>query len=657
MIKTILILILISSNLFSQELYRVFFTDKGPQSENTFEPVLENLSDQAWNRRAKMTNNTVIHFLEEDRFIYRSYVDSVNSITGNILLELNWNNYVVTRIDSQDVELIESFTFVDRLVPIKSRRAFGNSSHEIDFLQEYVMESFRYGGSEAPLEALNVLELHSKGFNGQGVTIGFIDSGYDWIDDPIFEGINVVAERDFIFGDDVTANQEGDRGNQDHHGTAVLSLVSGYLQDTLIGIANQANVVIAKTEDLRSETHIEEDYFAAAVEWMDALGVEIINSSLGYRYFNQGQENYEYEDMDGRSTIVSDIVNKAAARGILFFTSAGNDGKKGERSLISPAEADSVISVGAIRLDVDSVANFSSRGPRVDDVIYPKIVAPGVSILAAAPSSSTNTVIRANGTSFASPLAAGATSLYLGAFKNIPTWEIRQKLYQSCHRYEDQDSDYGYGMPDIQKMFDESGIAISYPSYYPIEDSKMRVVFYTHSKVEINDLRIIAANGVVHTVNPGIEDDQYYADIHFDYFIDNQFDYMIASSDGESEFNLPIQNTYQILINGKNNYLSVQLDSTFIQRGVDPTIFPTSVNEKKTFNYVAYQASVLNFSVGNKYSDAEVYIYDLLGNLVFKEKRRIMDHNQIDINLRSGLYLLVVNTGIEIYSDKFSTTR
>ena len=146
--------------------------------------------------------------------------------------------------------------------------------------------------------------VHSKNINGNEVIIGILDTGFDWKLHNSLKDRNVIAEYDFIFDDSVTANQPGDSPSQDSHGTYVFSIIAGFADSILIGPAYNSSFILAKTEDVRSETHIEEDNYAAALIWMESLGVDITTSSLGYNIFDSGY-SYNYSDMDGRTTIVT----------------------------------------------------------------------------------------------------------------------------------------------------------------------------------------------------------------------------------------------------------------------------------------------------------------------------------------------------------------
>ncbi len=185
---------------------------------------------------------------------------------------------------------------------------------------------------ELQLHRMNLSHIpavHDMGITGEGVRIGILDTGFDWENHISLSGRTVIAEYDFVYNDFETANDEFDESFQQHnHGTSVFSIMAGFDEGNLIGPAFNSEFVLAKTEYLPKEIHAEEDNYAAALEWMDSIGVDITSSSLGYSYGfeDYGEVSYTYEDMDGKTTIVTKAAELAFDRGIVVITSAGNEG-------------------------------------------------------------------------------------------------------------------------------------------------------------------------------------------------------------------------------------------------------------------------------------------------------------------------------------------
>jgi serine protease AprX len=304
-----------------------------------------------------------------------------------------------------------------------------------------------YGAMYNQLAMLKIPQVHGLGITGKNVRIGIVDTGFKK-SLPAFQRIlaegRLIGERDFVFGDDDTDDDSSESSLAfATHGTGCWSQIGAYIEDEMIGAAYDAQFAIAKTEDIRSETRIEEDNFVAAVEWFDSLGVDVVSSSLAYLDFDGAENDYHFEDLDGNSTMVAQICNWADSRGMIIVTAIGNEGP-GESSLWSPADAEGVISVGSVDSEM-RVSYFSSRGPTADGRIKPDIVALGQSCALAA----LNGGLRyGTGTSFATPQIAGGIALLRSAF---PAWrrEDIMAAFQKHSQEKEKSNEIGWGVPDF----------------------------------------------------------------------------------------------------------------------------------------------------------------------------------------------------------------
>jgi hypothetical protein len=299
-----------------------------------------------------------------------------------------------------------------------------------------------YGPSEMPYRQLGLRPLTDAGVNGAGVRIAILDAGFNTLD-PAFSGVTVTAQRDFVFGDSIVRDEADDQPGAQSHGTAVWSLFAGLVPGRLVGIARGASYLLAKTEDIRSETRVEEDHYVAALEWADSIGVDIVSSSLGYLVFDNGFA-YTPSQLNGDVAVTTVAADSAAARGILVVTAAGNNGQGGFRTIITPGDADSVITVGA----EDSLGNitaFSSRGPTADGRLKPDLTAPGLDVCAVAGTS----LARLAGTSFATPLIAAASALVKQLHPGIGPVALRAALRAQGNNRTAPDSIRGWGRPDV----------------------------------------------------------------------------------------------------------------------------------------------------------------------------------------------------------------
>jgi len=303
------------------------------------------------------------------------------------------------------------------------------------------------GPSEMPYRQLHLRPLTDQGVNGTGVRIAILDAGFNTTN-PAFNGITVTAQYDFVYHDSVVRNQSADDStfNAAFHGTAVWSLFAGDVPGRLHGIARGATYLLAKTEDVRSETRVEEDNYVAALEWADSIGVDIVSSSLAYLIFDNGF-SYTPSQLNGDVAVTTVAADKAAQRGILVVTAAGNEGP-GSRSIWTPADGDSVLAIGA-EDSLGNIAVFSSRGPTADGRIKPDFTAPGVAVCVVTDIGHVN---RLDGTSFATPLLAASAALIKQLQPTLTPIGLRTAFRNVASNRATPDTIRGWGRPDVSAV-------------------------------------------------------------------------------------------------------------------------------------------------------------------------------------------------------------
>ncbi|HUC41701.1 MAG TPA: S8 family serine peptidase [Gemmatimonadales bacterium] len=300
------------------------------------------------------------------------------------------------------------------------------------------------GPSEMPYRRLRLRPLTDQGIDGTGVRIGIFDTGFE-TGNPAFNGITVTAKRDFVYGDTVVRNQTHDDTvfTASSHGTATWSLFAGQVAGRLHGIARGSTFLLAKTEDVRTETRVEEDNYVAALEWADSIGVDIVSSSLAYLSFDNGF-SYTPSQLNGDIAVTTVAADMAAQRGILVVTAAGNNGPD-SRSIWTPADGDSVLAIGA-EDSLGTIAFFSSRGPTADGRIKPDFTAPGEAVCAV---TGNGQVRRLDGTSFSTPIVAASAALLKQMHPTLAPMDIRMAFRKSATRSASPDTVYGWGRPDV----------------------------------------------------------------------------------------------------------------------------------------------------------------------------------------------------------------
>ena len=429
--------------------YWVQFTDKTGTPFSLDQP-LEFLSQRALDRRQRFD----IPIVEQDLPVMPVYVDSLRQLGLQILATSRWFNAVtVYSMDQELIDTLGQLTFVRQVKSMKQPSI--NRSLENKFNIETTVDIgndtesdttlLDYGQGSWQIGMLNGHILHNQGYQGQDMVIAVLDAGfYNAHTNPAFDSLwknnQILGTWDFVTRSPVQFNQH-------RHGSQVLSVMGSNMPGRLVGSAPKASFYLLRTEDANVEFLVEEDYWVAAAEFADSAGADLINSSLGYSRFDSTYMDHTYADMDGNTTRISIGADIAASKGILVVTSASNEGATDWHFITAPADADSVLTVGA----VDSLgfyASFSSTGPTFDGRVKPNIAAQGQQT---AISATDGTVIRGNGTSFSSPLMCGLAACLWQTNRSVSPAELIHIIEQSASQATRPDSLLGYGIPDLGK--------------------------------------------------------------------------------------------------------------------------------------------------------------------------------------------------------------
>ena len=409
--------------------YRVWvYFDKKDKSKVT------KLDPAAIKRRVKHNIFTATKY---DYNIQEEYIRKLVEVGAEIKNQSRWLNAVSLIVDSNELELIQKLSFVKKIEPVrqhKKKKAIQTVENQI-----LVNRDIDYGSSFNQIEQINCHIPHIAGYYGQGVRVLYIDTGFE-LNHEAYDSLNLIGQYDFINNDQNAANETDQEilENQDDHGTLCLSVMAGYSPGSLIGPAFKSEYLLAKTEIMAEEIQQEEDNYIAALEWGESLGADIACASLGYLDW------YSYEDLDGNTAATTKAIDIASGLGVLCVNSAGNEGNDPWYHIITPADADSVLSVGAVDAN-DIIANFSSRGPTFDGRIKPEVCAMGVSTYCVR-SNTENIYRNASGTSFSAPLAAGAAAVVMSANPEWTNMQVREALMMTASQFNSPDNEYGYGI-------------------------------------------------------------------------------------------------------------------------------------------------------------------------------------------------------------------
>ena len=459
----------------------IFFRDKGPaklvKSAAAEREAAWRLSERAIQRRLKVRRPE--NLLDEaDLAVYPAYLDSLARLGIRPVVVSRWLNGISAYLTADQVARISRLPFVKAVQPVRKLSVPKPVLPPPDLPQKQLApleHVYEYGFSQIQNELVNVPVLHDAGIIGKGVIVGMLDTGFNVADHPAFQHLQVLGEYDFVFGDSVTADEpDKDLKGAQTHGTQTLSVIAGFDPGNLIGPAFAAQFYLSKTEDIRSETPVEEDFWAAGIEWMEARGIDVASSSLGYRDFDNPQDSYGYEDMDGQTTVVTRAAQLAAERGVVVVNSAGNEGRTSWRYIIAPADGRDVIAVGAVT-SAGVRAGFSSIGPTYDGRIKPDVMALGVNVYTALPAKQTP-YTSASGTSFSCPMVAGIAALMLSAHPYLTPRQVIEALKMTAGQAEQPDNFMGYGIVDAKK-------AVTY--WGPAFANEFEINFLTISRITI----------------------------------------------------------------------------------------------------------------------------------------------------------------------------
>ena len=300
-----------------------------------------------------------------------------------------------------------------------------------------------YGGAQNQIAQLNGIELHNAGFNGTGITIGILDGGYTNADVvSVLDNVEILGTHNFV-------NPEEDIYGAGSHGLMVLSCMGSNKPNVLVGTAPGAKFWLLVSEDGNSEQLAEEDYWAAGIEYADSVGCDVVNTSLGYNDFDNHKDDTKYYEMDGHQHLISNSASLCAKKGMILCVSAGNSGDERWHKLTPPADAEDVLTVGALTAEGVNTT-FSSLGYSADGRVKPDVTAQGQACAVVTPA---GTVGRASGTSFASPILCGMVASLWQALPDYTAVELMQLIREHGHNFAHPDEVYGYGTPDFFQTY------------------------------------------------------------------------------------------------------------------------------------------------------------------------------------------------------------
>jgi len=450
-----------TKNARPQDKYWVFFSDKKDVQFNPY----EYFDEKAIERRIK---NGIPLSDYTDWPVSKTYLDEVRLLVDSTTKTSRWFNALAVFASPEQIDKVKNLSFVRTIEEM--------SLHSVLSLYSTVeREAVENDLLKRQTGRMGADEFTQNNIDGTGIRIAIFDAGFPTVDvNPAFEHIRkenrIIKTYDFI------KNKENVYGHSSH-GTMVFSCIAGKNGNQIIGMATGAEFLLARTEMSILEPLSEEENWLAAVEWADRNGADIINSSLAYTY-----HRYFTADMDGKKSLVARAANMAASKGMLVLNAAGNDGESAWKHLGTPADADSVLTVGGISPESDFHISFSSYGPTADKRLKPNVCAFGAVI-----ASGKKGMKKTYGTSFASPLVAGFAACAWQTNRELNNMELFKEIEKSADLYPYFDYAHGYGIPQASYFTDQQK-QVTDTTFYFISKNGLLMVFLDEEKYITEDI-------------------------------------------------------------------------------------------------------------------------------------------------------------------------
>ncbi|WP_299782249.1 S8 family serine peptidase [uncultured Formosa sp.] len=445
-----LLFICFQLQVFGQQDAWVYFSDKENIETSIANPTTI-LSEKAIDRKQRYG----IKIDARDVPVNETYITALKGQDDILVLaKSKWFNAVHVRGSEASITALLDFSFVSEIIfADKTLSTTSKSERQGVFSEAASISEFVYGNTLNQVEMIQVNPLHNNDYTGSGITIAVLDGGFPNVNtigafQNLRDNNNLLGSYDFVSREsDVYAD------TQDEHGTWVLSTMAGYIENEFVGTAPDASYYLFITEDGAAENPVEESLWVEAAERADSLGVDIINTSLGYKNFDNPNYDYTDADLDGLTAYITRGATIASEKGILVVSSAGNSGESG---VGAPADSEAVFSIGAVNAS-GVYAYFSSQGSEIQPAIKPDVSAQGLGSVVVG---KTNTIQTLNGTSFSSPIMAGGLACLWQALPNLTNTELKQLVRESSSQYTTPDYLLGYGIPNFATALENGTLGI-----------------------------------------------------------------------------------------------------------------------------------------------------------------------------------------------------
>ena len=451
--------------------YWIYFKDKGIKNQQQYRNAITRLKNSynthALARRKKLKGQNPFDYT--DLPVCSDYISILKGKGIKIHRISNWLNAVSVTLNSNRINEISGLSFVKEIVPVRKYILKRSNESKIArpknarAMYSTINWNYDYWYSTVQISKLNIQPIHHKGFNGAGVRIAILSTGFE-LTHQCLASIqnNIMAKRDFLYNDTIVSYDPAqDSIDEIEEGTSVLSIIGGYYPGTFIGPAFASNFILAKIKKAGVIDTTDEDNWIAACEWADSMGADIIYSDIGINYW------YTQSQMDGNTCAITKEADLAASKGILVVQPIGN--KYNSTYMLAPADGDSVLTVGATDNDDKYLASLSIAGPTADGRIKPDVATLGEDVVYAASKALTvydtatgnvdttidvdTTYLQSDGTEYAAAMIAGASALLLQSHPKWSPIQVKNALAEYASNISSPDNEIGAGIPDLYKSY------------------------------------------------------------------------------------------------------------------------------------------------------------------------------------------------------------
>lgn len=448
-----LVLLSISNCTVAQSQYAVvvYLTDKGNTPYQLTQPQ-DFLTSEAIIRKQKF--NIPIDSL--DLPVNELYVQQLLTTSNGVLhASTKWFNAVVLLVnDTQVLSAIRSFNFVSKAEVIAfypgglHLRGIGKFEGLSGLLQAENFDANYYGQAWQQIHLAEGEALHERGFDGRGMRIAVIDAGFSGVENNrafrhLYDSSRLIETYSFL-------DRSVDVNTNGHHGTFVLSTMAANIPNEMVGTAPNAQYALYSVDDEATEHFTETFNWVAAIERADSMGMDVVNSSLGYNRFDNPNFDFTYADLNGSTTLITQAANLGVAKGMLVVNSAGNEGATTWKYLLAPADADAIMTVANVN-DIKIINPTSSWG--FPNTLKPDVSGMGTYVAVITPQGN---VSRSTGTSFAAPIITGLAACYWSLDSTLSPQELIVKIKSVGHLGSNAEEDrYGYGVPNFRLLVEQ----------------------------------------------------------------------------------------------------------------------------------------------------------------------------------------------------------